>query len=236
MSSTPAKPTVITLSRDEMRSRALAFAQHWTGPYREKSEARTFLDEFFVVFGRDRRAVRCALRASRRARRPWHGQCRLVLARQARRRDEVHRPRSRRGLHAGARLREGPRSRGAPALAARLRLRPLRALRSPPRSPPPPSRSARKKSPRSNPPTTPRKPTSTPGTCISAPRKNRCREVIAARRASLGPGQFYTRRPRAPGVLPVWPGSRAGAAGGLPSANSPLPPAARDLPSDVFSP
>ena len=57
MSSTPAKPTVITLSRDEMRSRALAFAQHWTGPHREKSEARTFLDEFFVVFGRDRRAV-----------------------------------------------------------------------------------------------------------------------------------------------------------------------------------
>ena len=155
----------------------------------------------------------------------WHGQCRLVLARQARRRDEVHRPRSRRGLHAGARLREGPRSRGAPALAARLRLRPLRALRSPPRSPPPPSRSARKKSPRSNPPTTPRKPTSTPGTCISAPRKTRSPPSDLRASSVAWSRHNLIRRLRG-----------AGAAYGLPSANSPLPPAARDLPSDVFSP
>jgi hypothetical protein len=40
-----------------MRSRALAFAQRWAGPHREKSEAQTFLNEFFEVFGRDRRAV-----------------------------------------------------------------------------------------------------------------------------------------------------------------------------------
>jgi hypothetical protein len=55
--SAPAQPTVITLSRDEMRSRALAFAKRWAGPQREEAETKTFLDEFFEVFGRDRRAV-----------------------------------------------------------------------------------------------------------------------------------------------------------------------------------
>lgn len=50
-------PSVVTLSREEMRTRALAFAKRWAGPQREESEAKTFLDEFFEVFGRDRRAV-----------------------------------------------------------------------------------------------------------------------------------------------------------------------------------
>ncbi|HVS53663.1 MAG TPA: DNA methyltransferase [Opitutaceae bacterium] len=57
MSPTSRPPTVITLSRDEMRSRALAFAKRWAGPQREEAEAKTFLDEFFSVFGRDRHAV-----------------------------------------------------------------------------------------------------------------------------------------------------------------------------------
>jgi len=48
---------VLTLSRDEMHARALAFAKRWQGPQREESEAKSFLDEFFNVFGRDRRAV-----------------------------------------------------------------------------------------------------------------------------------------------------------------------------------
>jgi hypothetical protein len=57
MSPSPRPPVVVTLSREEMRARALAFAQTWAGPHREKSEAQTFLNEFFEVFGRDRRAV-----------------------------------------------------------------------------------------------------------------------------------------------------------------------------------
>jgi len=50
-------PFVPTLSRDELRSRALAFSKRWAGPQREEAEAKTFLDEFFAVFGRNRRDV-----------------------------------------------------------------------------------------------------------------------------------------------------------------------------------
>ncbi|MBC7366452.1 MAG: class I SAM-dependent DNA methyltransferase [Undibacterium sp.] len=58
MTAAPASPLpVLTLSRDEMRARALAFSLRWSGPQREEAEAKTFLDEFFAVFGRDRRAV-----------------------------------------------------------------------------------------------------------------------------------------------------------------------------------
>lgn len=57
MPASATKPTVMTLSSDEMRSNALAFAKRWAGPHREKSEAQTFLNEFFEVFSRDRRAV-----------------------------------------------------------------------------------------------------------------------------------------------------------------------------------
>ncbi|MFH1498886.1 MAG: DNA methyltransferase [Verrucomicrobiota bacterium] len=48
---------VLTLSRDEMRSHALAFAKRWKGPQREEADAKSFLDQFFEVFGRDRQAV-----------------------------------------------------------------------------------------------------------------------------------------------------------------------------------
>ncbi len=58
MTAAPASPPpVLTLSREEMRGRALAFAARWAGPQREEADAKTFLDEFFTVFGRDRRAV-----------------------------------------------------------------------------------------------------------------------------------------------------------------------------------
>ncbi len=50
-------PVVPILSREEMKSRALAFAKRWAGPQREEAEAKTFLDEFFQIFGRDRRNV-----------------------------------------------------------------------------------------------------------------------------------------------------------------------------------
>jgi hypothetical protein len=40
-----------------MRTRALAFSKRWQGPQREESEAKTFLDQFFEIFGRDRHAV-----------------------------------------------------------------------------------------------------------------------------------------------------------------------------------
>lgn len=57
MSAAPHAPTVVTLSREEMKTRALSFAKRWAGPQREEAEAKTFLDEFFEIFGRDRRAV-----------------------------------------------------------------------------------------------------------------------------------------------------------------------------------
>ena len=50
-------PTVSTLSKEEMKSRALAFAKNWVGPQREEAEAKTFIDDFFEIFGRDRRSV-----------------------------------------------------------------------------------------------------------------------------------------------------------------------------------
>ncbi len=53
----PPAPAIVTLSREEMRARALAFAKRWSGTQREEAEAKTFLDEFFAVFGRDRRSV-----------------------------------------------------------------------------------------------------------------------------------------------------------------------------------
>jgi hypothetical protein len=40
-----------------MKSRALAFAKSWAGPQREEADAKTFLDAFFDIFGRDRRSV-----------------------------------------------------------------------------------------------------------------------------------------------------------------------------------
>lgn len=55
---TPSRPpSVVTLSREEMKSRALAFAKSWAGPQREEADAKTFLDAFFDIFGRDRRSV-----------------------------------------------------------------------------------------------------------------------------------------------------------------------------------
>jgi len=55
--SPPAAPPVLTLTRDEMRARAHAFAKRYAGPQREESEAKSFLDDFFTIFGRDRHAI-----------------------------------------------------------------------------------------------------------------------------------------------------------------------------------
>ena len=48
---------VITLSRDEMKARARAFAKKWAGPQGEESDAQSFVDGFFSVFGRDRKDI-----------------------------------------------------------------------------------------------------------------------------------------------------------------------------------
>lgn len=52
-------PKVMTLSREEMKSNALAFAKRWrdTSGVREEADAKSFLDEFFAVFGRDRKLL-----------------------------------------------------------------------------------------------------------------------------------------------------------------------------------
>lgn len=70
-------PTVVTLSREEMRSRAFAFAKTWTGPQREEAEAKTFLDQFFAIFGRDRRAIDA--RHEFRVEREGQGEARIDL-------------------------------------------------------------------------------------------------------------------------------------------------------------
>jgi len=49
--------SIITLSRSDLRNNALAFVQRWQGTERERSESQVFLDEFFRVFGRDRKDV-----------------------------------------------------------------------------------------------------------------------------------------------------------------------------------
>jgi hypothetical protein len=45
------------LSWNEIRQRAIAFSRDWADAARERSEAQTFWNEFFHVFGRSRRAV-----------------------------------------------------------------------------------------------------------------------------------------------------------------------------------
>lgn len=57
MTTASSTPMVVTLSREEMRSRALVFASGWAGPQRAEAEAKTFLDQFFGIFGRDRRCI-----------------------------------------------------------------------------------------------------------------------------------------------------------------------------------
>jgi len=45
------------LSWNEIRSRAITFSREWADATRERSEAQTFWNEFFQVFGKSRRAV-----------------------------------------------------------------------------------------------------------------------------------------------------------------------------------
>ncbi|MBK9991006.1 MAG: class I SAM-dependent DNA methyltransferase [Verrucomicrobia bacterium] len=67
----------MTLSRDEMRARALAFTKRFQGHQREESEAKTFLDQFFEIFGRDRHAVDAI--HEYRVERPERGEGRIDL-------------------------------------------------------------------------------------------------------------------------------------------------------------
>ncbi len=70
-------PAVLTLSRDEMRARALVFSKRWHGPQREEADAKSFLDEFFDIFGRDRHAVDAV--HEYRVERPERGEGRIDL-------------------------------------------------------------------------------------------------------------------------------------------------------------
>lgn len=76
-SPSPAPAAVLTLTRDEMRARALAFAKRWRGPQREEADAKSFLDEFFDIFGRDRRAIDAV--HEYRVERPDQGEGRIDL-------------------------------------------------------------------------------------------------------------------------------------------------------------
>lgn len=49
--------TIMPLSWNEIRNRALAFTRTWTGETREHAEAKSFWDAFFHVFGVERRVV-----------------------------------------------------------------------------------------------------------------------------------------------------------------------------------
>ncbi len=48
---------MLTLSWNEIRQRAIQFSREWTGEHRERAEAQTFWNEFFLVFGIRRRTV-----------------------------------------------------------------------------------------------------------------------------------------------------------------------------------
>ena len=45
------------ISRNEMRTRANAFAQRWAGDTSERAEAQTFWNEFLDIYGVDRKRV-----------------------------------------------------------------------------------------------------------------------------------------------------------------------------------
>jgi len=47
----------MSVSWNEVRDRAIKFTRQWTGVTSERSEAKTFWDEFFDVFGLHRRTV-----------------------------------------------------------------------------------------------------------------------------------------------------------------------------------
>ena len=45
------------LSQDEINARAAKFSERWKDATSERSEAQTFVNEFFTVFGLDRKSV-----------------------------------------------------------------------------------------------------------------------------------------------------------------------------------
>jgi hypothetical protein len=47
----------MSLSWNEVRDRAVKFSRDWCGETSERAEAKTFWDEFFNVFGLQRRTV-----------------------------------------------------------------------------------------------------------------------------------------------------------------------------------
>ncbi len=65
------------LSWNEIRHRAIQFAHNWTGTRSEAAEKQTFWNEFFDVFGIQRRLVSHRLRSSfllgTSSRRAWRG-------------------------------------------------------------------------------------------------------------------------------------------------------------------
>jgi deoxyribodipyrimidine photolyase len=55
------------LSQKEIRDRAVEFAFHWGSAVREKSEAQTFWNEFFNVFGIYRKYTEPLIRTAARS-------------------------------------------------------------------------------------------------------------------------------------------------------------------------
>ncbi len=45
------------LTHHDLKSNALAFSKRWDGPHGEEADAKSFLDEFFRIFGRERRQI-----------------------------------------------------------------------------------------------------------------------------------------------------------------------------------
>ena len=67
-------PTAVPLSPNEIRDRALTFAREWQSERSEKAEAQTFWNEFFNVFGVNRRRVASFEEPVRRARERREGE------------------------------------------------------------------------------------------------------------------------------------------------------------------
>ena len=47
----------MSLSKNEIKTRAQAFASEWQGEASEKAESQSFWNDFFLIFGVDRRRI-----------------------------------------------------------------------------------------------------------------------------------------------------------------------------------
>jgi hypothetical protein len=75
----PSRDALVTLDKAEIRQRARAFAKSWAGVSSEKSDKQPFWDDFFAVFGVQRRQVATYEAIAKRSSTGRHGWVDLLL-------------------------------------------------------------------------------------------------------------------------------------------------------------